>query len=124
MFRKLPWSLANKKISRRALVKAFDNLRLSKMDLAKGGPTLTSTRQTGLQSMEDFMREQDEADALRAAKVAANLATLPSKKQRKAALEAERKSVEQQASEAVKGLGDVNWVGRLLGKIFCTLVNL
>jgi hypothetical protein len=100
------------------------------MDLAKDGPTLTSARQTGLQSMEDFMREQDEADAQRAVELAANLAAFPSKKQRKAALEAERKAIEQQASEAVKGLGAVNWVGRLIGDLITlnssknTLLNL
>lgn len=126
MVRKLPSNLVNKKVSRQALVKAFDNWRLSKMEPTKDGPTLTSSgsRQTELQSMDDFMREQNEADALKVAKLPANLAANPTKKQQKAALEAERKTVEQQATEAVKELGAVNWVGKLLGKFLIIFAHI
>ena len=42
---------------------------------------------------------------------------------KKAALEAEKLSIEQQANEAVGELGAVNWVGRLLGKLLITIFH-
>jgi phosphoenolpyruvate carboxylase len=145
MIRGLSSNATNKKISRLALVKAFDNWRVNMNQENGSAPAQASasssrhTEQTRLQSVEDFTREQDEADALKAAEVAANLTTNPTKKQRKATLQAERdrleaeqrakkagleaekKSIDQQANEAIHELGAINWVGKLLGTWLITL---
>ncbi|KAG0651849.1 hypothetical protein D0Z07_1332 [Hyphodiscus hymeniophilus] len=104
------------------------------MEPANGSASAGGGRRAHLQSIEDFMREQDEADAdaTRSAVPAADPAANPTRKQKKAllqeererleaeqkakkaTLETERKCIEQQANDAVTDLGAVNWVGKLL----------
>ena len=138
MIRKLPSHLVNKKISRNRLLESFNllNLRRQKMEGGKDGGSTANPPRTNFQSIEDFMKEQDELDAQKASDAAVQLAVNPNKKQnkaflqaernllkaekkqKKAALEAERKSAEERGNGAVKELGVENWVGKLLGKSF------
>jgi hypothetical protein len=138
MIRKLPSHLVNKKISRNRLLEAFNllNLHGQKMEGGKDGASTANLPRTNFQSIEDFMKEQDELNAGKASNAAVQLAVNSTKKQKKAFLQAERdlveaekkqkkaareaekKSAEEQANEAVKELGVENWVGKLLGKSF------
>ena len=89
---------------------------------------------TKLQSIYDFMKEQEEMDSPKGAEGGALLtpsnltenqrnAFLQRERERfeaemkaqKAAVESERVRIEQQASDAVVEMGATNWVGRLLG---------
>ena len=134
MIRRLPPDLVNKKFSRQALLKAFDDWRLRSMESAtKSSASRESV--SNLQSIENFMREYDETDALRAAesvhgtpfnssKQARNVSLQIARdrlenerKAQNAALVTEKRTIEQQANEAVNELGAVNWVGKLLGKV-------
>jgi ElaB/YqjD/DUF883 family membrane-anchored ribosome-binding protein len=109
------------------------------------GPTSASVgppRKTNLQSIDDFMKEHGEVDAQKIAdSLLASIASDLTKKQKKAlaqaarerleaerkdkkaALEAEQKSINQQAREAVEDLGVENWVGKLLGKVVKSSTN-
>lgn len=106
------------------------------MEGGKDGASTANLPRTNFQSIEDFMKEQDELNAGKASNAAVQLAVNSTKKQKKAFLQAERdlveaekkqkkaareaekKSAEEQANEAVKELGVENWVGKLLGKSF------
>lgn len=79
--------------------------------------TTVPQRKTHLQSMDDFMKEQDELDAIRLAAQEPSALYTPSgspplKKARKS-IDVETLTVE---ANAVEEIGDINWIGRLLGK--------
>lgn len=74
-------------------------------------------RKTHFQSMEDFMKEQDELDAIRLAAQKSSALHPPSssplsKKARKL-IDVEALTAE---ANAIEEIGNTNWVGRLLGK--------
>lgn len=76
-----------------------------------------STRRTHFQSIEDFLREQDGLDAARLATTQPSSPltqshTPPTKKARRL-IDVDSLAVE---ASAVREIGDINWVGRLLGK--------
>jgi len=86
-----------------------------------------------MQSIEEFMKEQEEIEANRVLDPAYNLAASSikmqrkasmqaeqarfeaEKKQKKAAVEAEQKTLEEQEGDLVREIGLQNWVGKLLG---------
>jgi hypothetical protein len=79
--------------------------------------TTVPQRKTNFQSMEDFMKEQDELDAIRLAAQESSALHTPSgspplKKARKS-IDVESLTVE---ANAIEEIGDTNWIGRLLGK--------
>lgn len=75
-------------------------------------------KKTNFQSIEEFMKEQDELDAVRLAAQKAALplspsSTPPSKKARRT-VDIDALALE---SKALEEIGDFNWIGRLLGKL-------
>jgi hypothetical protein len=73
-----------------------------------------SEERTNFQSIEEFMREQDELDAMRLTTREAPTpsSTPPSRKARKA-IDIEALSLE---ANALEEIGETNWIGKLLGK--------
>lgn len=73
-------------------------------------------RKTHFQSMEEFLKEQDELDATRlAAQKPSDLHTpssSPPLKKARRTIDLDTLSVE---AAAIREIGDTNWVGRLLG---------
>ena len=104
------------------------------MEAESSRTSTTNPPRTNFQSIEDFMKEQDELDTQKASGAIINLDTNLSKEQKRASLQvererlgvekklkkeaadAEKRFVEEQANEAVNGLGVENWVGKLLGR--------
>jgi hypothetical protein len=71
------------------------------------------SRKTNFQSIEEFMREQDEIDAIKLAEANARAeAATPSKKARKT-IDIEALALEARALEEI---GETNWIGRLHGE--------
>jgi hypothetical protein len=91
MIRRLPSNLTKRKIiSRKALLKAFDQLNLSKMERVTSASSEGEQTTSGLQSIDDFIKEQDELDSLKGAEGGALLTTSTlTKKQRKVSHQAE-----------------------------------
>jgi hypothetical protein len=77
------------------------------------------SRKTNFQSIEEFMREQDELDAIKLAEAKARAeATASSKKARKT-IDIEALALEARALEEI---GETNWIGRLHGEFpYCLL---
>lgn len=87
------------------------------MDQNQASPPGVSEGRANFQSIEEFMKEQDELDAARLAtgksiSPPTPTNTPPSKKVRRA-IDVEALSLEARALEEI---GDTNWTGRLLGK--------
>jgi hypothetical protein len=84
------------------------------MDTGNAGSLGTSSKQpprTQFQSIEDFVKEHDELDLLKASQEKQKPQPQPKKKPKK---EVDGETLATEAI-AVEEIGDVNWVGRLLG---------
>jgi hypothetical protein len=74
-------------------------------------------RKTDFQSMEEFLKEQDELDALTLEKTKASssptTSSAPCSKKARRSINIEALTSE---AKALEEIGDGNWIGRLLGK--------
>jgi hypothetical protein len=83
----------------------------------QGGVYKANPIRAQFQSIDDFMREQEQLDAVKSAEMKARaqavLANSNTKKFKRPPVDAEAAAAE---ARAVAELGQINWTGRLLGK--------